>query len=228
VNKCLLLAAIVVLGISNIAHADLINRGGGTSAHGTYNLIYDTDRNITWYDYTNSQDTWWNQVDWASNLSVTFDGQTFINWRLPETVDGVYSYKYKYDSSATAGFNITSSELGHLYYTELGNLGMYDTNGHPRAAGTYGLINSAPFQNLLSNSYWSGTEHALTLTPDAWIFSTSFGNQYIYTQGLYLHALAVHDGDVAAAPLPAPEPTTWLLLGSGLVGLVAFRKVINR
>jgi len=87
-------------------------------------VINDTDRNITWLDYSNAPDTWQNQVSWAANLAVTVNGVTYDNWRLPATVDGPYVWGY--DGTTTAGYNITTSEMGHLYYTELVNKGYYD------------------------------------------------------------------------------------------------------
>ena len=108
------------------AHATLFNQG--TDSLGN-RLIYDSDLNITWYDYTRSGDTWQNQVNWADALSVTFGGNTYTDWRMPTTVDGPYVYGY--DGTTIGGFNITSSEMGHLFYTELGNDGLYDTFGNP-------------------------------------------------------------------------------------------------
>jgi hypothetical protein len=52
---CILLSVLfMVTGLSVSAHATLIDRGSG--------LIYDTDLNITWYDYTNAMNSWGNQV----------------------------------------------------------------------------------------------------------------------------------------------------------------------
>lgn len=74
----------VVFGLSPLAHAALVDNGGG--------LIYDTDLNITWYDYTMSLDNYSRQstqVTWAANLSVIdVNGKTINGWRLPRTVDG--------------------------------------------------------------------------------------------------------------------------------------------
>ena len=79
---------LAVLLLSNIAHANLILMGQGTSVHGTYNLIYDTDLDITWYDFTRTAgmgDIWVNQMNWATGLSVIFASNTYDDWRLPIT-----------------------------------------------------------------------------------------------------------------------------------------------
>jgi len=89
----------VVLFISALnAHAALELRG--TDSLGN-RLIYDTDLNITWYDYT-----FYRQILWPEG--VNFGGNNYNDWRLPH---GGYCQ----------GFNCTDNEMGHLYYIELGN-----------------------------------------------------------------------------------------------------------
>jgi hypothetical protein len=87
----------IVLVFSLQVHAALENRG--TDSLGN-RLIYDSDLNITWYDYTKNLDTWQNQVNWADALSVTFGSNVYTDWRLPTTVDGTYVYGYDGTTSA--------------------------------------------------------------------------------------------------------------------------------
>jgi hypothetical protein len=79
-----MMSMVLVLGLGQaFAQAELIDRGADVLGN---HLIYDKDLNITWYDFTKSQDNWNNQVSWAQNLTVNLaDGRSFTGWRLPTT-----------------------------------------------------------------------------------------------------------------------------------------------
>ncbi|MBN1626372.1 MAG: hypothetical protein JW944_07590 [Deltaproteobacteria bacterium] len=183
---------------------------GGQSGAREYKLIYEDDQGLIWLDYTNSRTSWFGQVEWAAGLngqgavtikldpgvSVVWDG----DWRLPKSVDSGRTFGY--DGTTTAGFNITSSELGHLFYKSLGNQGYYDTKGNQRDGwypdSTWGLQKKGPFENLQTGNYWSGTEYS-PLKTHAWAFSTAFGEQSCTSfKGSYPYmGIAVRQGKVA-------------------------------
>jgi hypothetical protein len=124
----------------------------------------------------------WNDAEaWIARLNA--NNYLGVNtWRQPATgpVDGSsFYYGFSNDGSTDLGYNIsaplagsafpgsTGSELAYMYYNNLGNQGWVNTDGSSNvdpAAGWFCsnvdpwcLQNTAPFQNLQSFWYWSGT-----------------------------------------------------------------------
>ncbi len=188
---------------ANTAQASLVDRGGG--------LIYDTDLNITWLANANVNGlmNWNDAMTWASNLSYydSVRNVTYTDWRLPTTLQpdatcGTQSGGVSY------GYNCTGSEMGHLFYNELGG-----RIGHSILTSTDPDL--ALFTNVQSYVYWSGTERAAD-TRSAWYFAVYYGLQTTNSKSVNYSAWAVRPGDVAAVPVPA---AAWLF-GSGLLGLI--------
>lgn len=154
--------------------------------------FYDTDLDLTWLRNAdvNGPMNWNTAVAWADGFS--FAG--YADWRLPT-------------SDTCEGYNCTGSEMGHLYFVELGN----------PVGGL--MTNTGDFQNLQSYVYFSGKEHASN--PGwAWGFYMFYGFQGPGGKEGPFYAMAVRDGDVAVVP----EPQTALLLLAGLTVLVLARR----
>ena len=158
--------------------------------------FYDTDLKITWLRdaNVNGQMDWNTAVSWADGFS--FGG--YNDWRLPtsDTCDGSFC---------------ASSEMGHLWYTELGN----------SAPGP--MTNTGNFQSLQSGLYWSGRD-GFPGSNSAYGFHTSNGFQTQVGWATPGHGMAVRPGDVAAIP----EPETYALMLAGLAGLALARRQRRR
>ncbi len=193
---------IVASGVSSVANAALVDRGGG--------LIYDTDLNITWLSNANVNGlmTWNTALTWAANLSYydSVRNVTYTDWRLPTTLqpDATCSGQ----GLVSSGNNCTGSEMGHLFYTELGGV-------RGQSIATTHNTNYNLFQNVQASYYWSGSEYERVIDY-AWLFYFGNGFQGATYKVNGLYAWAVRPGDVAAVPLPA---AAWLF-GSGLLGLL--------
>jgi hypothetical protein len=202
------LVMVAVFGFPVMAKADLMVIGTATYLGSNYNLIYEDNQHLVWLDYTKypvGPDNWQSQANWASGLGVSLavnlkPGYTTTidwssGWRLPAMVDG--KYVWGYNGTTTAGYNMTTSEMGHLFYESLGNKGYVATDGTYQPG--FGLHNTGPFSNLLADSYWSGAEYSTN--PDlAWYFYFGSGLQEIIFKYQPLYALAVRPGDVSPVP----------------------------
>lgn len=195
----LIVVFFVFLGFSVAAHAALIDSGYDTNG---YHLIYDTDLNITWCDYKFANTTWDSAMSFAQ--TVVIGGVT--GWRLP--VAG---------AETTTTYGDTTSEMGHLYYTELGNSTSY---------ANLGLTNLGLFSsNTLTAAtyYWMGTESTSGRAYEfgignGWTGSASKGTNYPF--------LLVYDGLVGSAAVPIPAAS--FLFAPGLAGLIAIRRKFRK
>lgn len=190
-------AIILVFEFFSITSASLLVRGLDDLGN---QLIYDTDLNITWYDYSNTfvNNSWYDQMSWADNLEINYNGTILENWRLPTAT--VFS-----NGSAAAGYDITESEFGHLYYTELGN-----------SAGN--LINTGDFTGIR----WDWWHWSSQVPNSVQAFDFYMQDGYVgYTTRTFSNAaIAVMDGDVAA---PVPIPSSILLFGTSIAGIAVSR-----
>jgi len=201
---------IMLIGWATSTHAILIQR--------TPDLIYDTHFDITWLldaNYAASTTgipgfpgfmTWDRANSFVGEMNAgTIENFGFTNWRLPTTMQPDLSCSLQLGTFGFLGGCI-GSEMGHLY------------NIDGVTAATPG-----PFRNLQNFVYWSGTE----LTSNrvhAWEFDFTSGDQgtlnKTFVPGLF--TFMVRDGDV---PVPIPEPGTLILLNTGVIGILVFRRM---
>jgi len=225
---------------SGVASATLVNYGNG--------LIYDEVLGITWLQNANlaasetfgvsgieanGRMNWHTATDWIAAMNAE-NYLGFSDWRLPESgpVNGVdYDYNYSVDGSTDYAYNIsapgsaypnsTSNEMNYMWYVNLGNIGVYNVAGEYKPTG-WGLQNTKDFENVMGWVYWSGTEY-LPDTDKAFDLDFRYGAQSPTASKLNAnyHVWAVRDG------APVPEPTTMLLLGTGLIGLAGARRKLR-
>ncbi len=198
------------------ATAALFNRGNG--------LIYDSDLNITWlsdanYAKTSDYDgdgrmTWADAKIWADN--VVYAG--FSDWRLPSTTQPDPNCQLQMDYGPPYGLqgflsNCTASEMGHLFYNELGGVALNPINTTHNAS--YDLFQNIQADDVqgegLFDNYWSGTSFAPSIS-GAWLFNFSNGRQNALGTDNGFFAWAVRSGDV-------PEPNSLVL---ATIALAAF------
>jgi len=224
--------AAAVLALSGAAQAALIDRGGG--------MVYDTVQDITWLTDTNfafSSGYAAANAGGMSSATIFDDGRMgrsaadvwasglvyggFSDWRLP-TLNPT-------DPSCTEGtrvgegYNCTDGELGHLFVTDLGNLGHQSVLNQAGDTGEQ-QANWALFSNLQSAAYWSSTEDA-RFPGRSLVFSTVSGYVFSLGDDVPVYALAVRDGDVAAA-VPEPQSLALALLALGATVVARRRRAV--
>lgn len=198
---------------ATMANAALVGSADGKT-------VYDADLNITWIANANLAATntfgitgidsigrmsWSTAQNWIGAMNAA-NYLGYHDWRLPFTPQVDTNCSTFFGATGVGG-HCTGSEMGHLFYNELGG-----------AAGHSITITHNANYNLFSNfqyrSYWSGT---VRNGSGPYRFDFSDGSQWNDNPTYSLNILAVRDGQVATVPVPA---AAWLL-GSGLVGLVS-------
>lgn len=152
-------------------------------------MIYDTALGITWLQDAN----------YAQTSGYDVDGK--MTWYEANAWAEQLVYGGYFDWRLPTAF---PNEMGHLYYSELNN-----------TAGA-SVLNTAPFQNVMANMYWTNTHHAST--PDrAWSFSFNPGQAGSLSETLDYQAdtraWAVRDGDTGPSASVANPYYTTMLLG---------------
>lgn len=175
---------------------------------GSTNAFYDTVLDVTWLANANMNGVmdWSTANSWASSLSVgSTDG-----WRLPNALN-------RDGSGPCAAANCNNSEMGYLWYVELGNVA--------DPAPSF-VANNGNFKNVQMQGYWYNTLYAGN-NSFAWYFDTRNAGQWMNWTTVETYAMAVHTGDVGAVVANVPEPETYTMpvAGLGLICAVARRRL---
>lgn len=153
--------------------------------------LYDTDLGITWLADAGGAGSDRGLMNWleAQNWVQAFSLGDATEWRLPATLNPDASCQ---DPATSSGFNCTGSEMGHLFYVELGG-----TANRPISDSTDPDVNL--FSNLDGANWWSET--SFTIPELAWDFRFGSGRQSASNKETFaFFAMAVHNGDVFAEP----------------------------
>jgi len=228
---------IMALGFSGAANALLIDRGGGLIYDDVLDITWLQDANYAFssgYAAANAVDNgssatnniftdgrmgWDAANTWADGLSYydSVRGVTYDDWRLPDTLQPDPSCGLSFDAGVpygvqSYGYNCTGSEMGYLFYTDLGG----------SAGSSIASVHNANydlFSNVQSHLYRSGLEYAASPSY-AWHFYFGDGSQGGTRKDFEVFAWAVRPGDVAAT---VPAPGTLVLMALGLAGLRSVR-----
>ena len=139
-----LISMIVVIGLGITSRADLILRGEDNIGH---NLVYDTDLDITWYDYSHLAPEYEDAVNWADQLSVRVGTIEFTDWRLPALLEVK-------DSNSGSRHH---SEVEHLYLFELENYQVLHPWTFPGKWRDFDYLPGGHYWTIKSED-WSGME----------------------------------------------------------------------
>lgn len=226
-NNVMILVFCLITAWAFQANASLTTIGTATYDGADYNLIWDDgdhDDNshdhdsLVWLDYTNGGkwEMWASQNTWAESLASTGSLWTF-------DIDPEYSITWNDDTwrlpasfGSGTGYGITTSEMGHLFYTELGNSADNISPFNP----VFGI-----FENLDSRNYWSDWAGLVQGDDTYYYFHMGGGSQFAQWYGSAIASgIAVRSGEVSVVPIPGAA----LLFGSSIIGILGIRRKLKK
>lgn len=116
---------------------------------------------------------WATAKTWVTAMNAANYGG-YSDWRLPTVSPqngSSFNYSSWYNGSSDYGYNVSgqASELGYMYYQNLGAKGYYNTSGNTQSGyGAQGVgthdgtgYDFGAVENVESYAYWSGTAYEL-------------------------------------------------------------------
>jgi hypothetical protein len=185
-NFTRLVTGFLVLGLSTSASAQLVSRLGGQA-------VYDIDLDVTWLaDANYAKSSGFS----SSGAMPLFLADQFIAKLNIDSVGGVNDWRLPVaDPACGVTFHCSNSEMGHLFYDELGG------------TATESILTStdpdlALFSNIQQGDYWTGTP--VSANSRQWVFDfDNGGSSGLQNQGppsLNKWVWAVRSGDLPPMP----------------------------
>ena len=209
----LFFALIILCSMSVITNATLIDNLNGTITQIRDDSTHGDGSKLMWIQDTYSFVIFGEEFLWSTLDTINSNKYLGYNdWRLPSQMNS--------DGSGPCnGFNCMDSELGYMYYVELGNTMWIDAPPYQYYLGFY---NSGPFNmygpgcHTCGDYFATGTENHLGY----------FNWSHDYLEGTQGPGSPFGDGIAPQLWIvrDVPEPSTILLVCTGLAGLGLLRR----
>ena len=197
-----------LLGTLELNNPNVVSRILSANNNVIYDLPNAYDNNSGVYGLSMFKDFFpGGRVDW-------FGAQAFVGYL--NSIDYKGSNQWCLPSTPVAaqmqGYYLTGSDMGQLFYNELGGAG-----GNSITA--YHNSNYTLFSNIQNDGYWSEKEYE-TNPVLAWMFDASAGSHASLYKGSPYYTWVVAPGNVGAVPIPG---AMWLF-GSCLACFIGFNR----